>query len=114
MSNGLPINYLKPAGKPFKGKNKPARKKLRQVSKKLREKMKIYAKLRKEFLAQHKACCVIVDGVATEIHHAKGRGKYLLDTSTWLAVSREGHRWIHENPSEAENLGLLDPSRNRR
>ncbi len=29
---------------------------------------------------------------SSEIHHRRGRGKYLLDTSTWMAVSNEGHR----------------------
>lgn len=25
----------------------------------------------------------------------------------WLAVSREGHQWIGDNPKEAEALGLV-------
>jgi hypothetical protein len=25
----------------------------------------------------------------------------LPDESTWIAVSRDGHNWIHDNPKEA-------------
>jgi hypothetical protein len=41
---------------------------------------------------------------STEIHHTycgKDRAKYYLDESTWIAVSRDGHNWIHDNPKEA-------------
>lgn len=45
---------------------------------------------------------------STEIHHRLRRsGERLLDEKEWLAVSREGHRWIHQHPSEARKLGLL-------
>lgn len=45
--------------------------------------------------------------LATDIHHKKGRGKYLNDTSTWMAVSREGHNWIHNHPKEAYEKGWM-------
>jgi hypothetical protein len=35
----------------------------------------------------------------------KGRGKYHLDTSTWLSVCRNCHDWIEKNPEEAKELG---------
>lgn len=44
---------------------------------------------------------------STEVHHKKGRGKYLLDVSTWLAVCRSAHNYIHDNPKEAEEKGWL-------
>lgn len=45
---------------------------------------------------------------ATEIHHTNGReNDRLLDRSYWLAVSREGHQWIHNNPKKARELGWL-------
>jgi len=47
--------------------------------------------------------------LATDIHHRKGRGRYLLDTSTWMTVSRDAHRWIHDNPKEAMGKGYLLP-----
>lgn len=137
MSNGKLENYLRPyrpAGNPFRGTNKPKRKaRIASKSKKQRELDKTYSKLRKEFLEDHCVCAVAVATTvlpdvlygnilvelgklprATEIHHKRGRGRYLLDTSTWAAVSAEGHKWIHANPQEAEALGLLHPDRNRR
>lgn len=44
---------------------------------------------------------------STEVHHTKGRGKHYLDEKTWLAVSTEGHRKIHQNPSWARKMGFL-------
>lgn len=44
---------------------------------------------------------------STEIHHVKGRGKHLNDESSWLAVSRPTHNFIHANPSKARLMGLL-------
>jgi len=35
----------------------------------------------------------------------KGRGKYHLDTTTWLSVCRSCHMWIEENPDAAEQFG---------
>jgi len=49
--------------------------------------------------------------LATEIHHAKGRGKYLLDTSTWMSVSSEGHRAIHADPKTSYEKGYMLPRR---
>jgi hypothetical protein len=43
-----------------------------------------------------------------DIHHtAKRTGPNYLDTSTWLAVSREAHERIHANPSWAREMGFL-------
>lgn len=45
---------------------------------------------------------------ATDIHHTKGRtGTNYLDETTWLAVSREMHERIHNNPSWARERGYL-------
>ena len=46
---------------------------------------------------------------ATEVHHTKGRGKYLLDTTTWVAVSAEGHRAIHADPKKSYAKGYMVP-----
>lgn len=46
--------------------------------------------------------------MATEVHHKNGRhGARLNDESRWLAVSRAGHDFIHNNPSEARARGWL-------
>ena len=48
-----------------------------------------YLVLRKEFMKSHKICAADLDGCtlhATECHHKRGRGEYLLDDSTYLAL----------------------------
>lgn len=43
-----------------------------------------------------------------DLHHMNGRtGRRLLDKEFWLAVSRSGHDWIHNNPLEARKMGWL-------
>ena len=43
-----------------------------------------------------------------EVHHMRGRsGKLLTDQRYWLAVSKQGHRWIHENISKARGHGWI-------
>lgn len=54
--------------------------------------------------------CPITGHQAVEVHHkwsGKDRSKYYLDETTWLAVSRAGHNWIHDNPKEAREKGYL-------
>jgi hypothetical protein len=44
----------------------------------------------------------------TEVHHKAGRvGKLLLATEYWLAVSRKGHTFIHDNPEFSYQKGWL-------
>jgi hypothetical protein len=82
-----------------------------KVSKKQAELNKIYSKLRIEFLSQpENQICPITKQQTAEVHHkysGKDRAKYFLDTTTWLAVSRTGHMWIHENSKQARELGFL-------
>lgn len=45
-----------------------------------------------------------------EVHHTRGRrGPLLRDRRFWLAVSKQGHRWVHANPARARELGFLCP-----
>ena len=45
---------------------------------------------------------------ATEVHHKAGRvGRLLLATEYWLAVSRKGHTFIHDNPEFSYQKGWL-------
>lgn len=112
------------------------RKPIRRVSLKRGKVNRQYMKLREEYLKEHPLCewylsyhgvkpDEIVNGcwytnlgfdmkylpipTATEIHHRKGRGRYLLDTSTWLAVSQAGHRYIHDHPKESYERGWMLP-----
>lgn len=81
---------------------------LAPVSLKHQEKMKEYFELRDVFLKKHPMCqCGRNCGLkATDVHHTKSRGKYLLDISTWKALNRMCHRWATDNTIEAKKLGL--------
>lgn len=44
----------------------------------------------------------------SEIHHRNGRvGKLLRCQKYWMAVSKQGHRWIHANIREAREHGWI-------
>lgn len=103
------------------------------VSKKRSAQLREYSKLRKQFLADNPVCgwwlkmrgqdfqhleqrggCWWSPGLeeyallSCDIHHRNSRiGEKLNDTSDWIAVSREGHNWIHQNLSKARALGLI-------
>ena len=87
--------------------NKP----IRKVSVKQEKLNKEYSILRKQFLSlPENQICPITKQQTTDVHHTycgKDKAKYYLDVSTWLAVSRDGHNWIHDNPKEARELGFL-------
>lgn len=71
---------------------------IKKVSQKRQSENKIYLALREAFLANN-TICPINGQKTTDIHHMKGRiGSLFLDTRYWLAVSREGHKFIEENP----------------
>lgn len=51
-----------------------------------------------------------ISGRLNEVHHMRGRrGDLLRDRRFWLAVSKQGHRWIHSHPAEARARGWLAP-----
>lgn len=75
-----------------------------KVSAKRKIENREYTIKRLQFLAQpENQKCPITGKQTTDVHHKKGRvGSLLLDTRFWLAVSREGHRQIEENPEWAK------------
>lgn len=91
---------------------------INNISAKRKEEDAQYKILREEFLSRpENKICPITGWPATEIHHKRKRRGYAdewaringitlyLDTRFWLAVSREGHQWIEDNPSESYELG---------
>ena len=109
---------IKTQGNCFKGGDKlpPSfKKRIRPMSKKRQNDNKEYLKRRKVYLDAHPLCEAFwliwpnepKRPAATEIHHKLGRGKYLLDESTWCAISRQAHWFIHRNHGKARKLGLL-------
>ncbi|WP_284461592.1 hypothetical protein, partial [Chryseobacterium sp.] len=96
------------------------RKPIPKVSKKRAVENAKYTVKRLEFLGKpENRICPVTGKEATEIHHMKKRVGFadswarvnnislLLDTRFWLAASRIGHIWIHDNPEEAKKLGYL-------
>jgi len=80
---------------------------MRRVALRKQKENQLYAFLRLNFLARHPKCWVYPNLRSSEPHHILGRGKYLNDTSTWMAVSRRAHRKIHDNPEWARSKGYL-------
>lgn len=90
---------------------------IKQVSDKRKIENTKYAKLKKAFMAlpENKYCPVAKKVFnqsieTTDIHHTYSgadRQKYFLNVNTWIAVSRKGHRWIHDNPELAYEYGFL-------
>jgi len=84
---------------------------IKKVSAKLSKANSEYLKIRKVYLTEHSVCHAKIHKCslhATDVHHKKGRGKYHLDTTTWLPVCRNCHTWIETNPADAIELGFSD------
>ncbi len=82
---------------------------MKRTSKKMDKIERSYSKLRKEFLLEHSMCqlrAVDCSLTATDVHHKKGRGKYHLDTTTWMPLCRNCHSFIHEHIQEAKEYGF--------
>lgn len=97
----------------YKEKNKKAKKLIKKISDKLSKGLKVYNGKRIIFLAENKECFAKYNGCygeATDVHHSRGRGKYLNDTSTWLPLCRSCHIYIETHPKEAKERGF---SKNR-
>lgn len=87
---------------------------LARVSKKRRCETQKYGRLRKAYLLSHPLCeaCIPLLGwkssmPATEIHHREGRGVHLNEVTTFVAICRTCHLFIHQNPKYARSKGLL-------
>ena len=84
--------------------NKP----IKKVSDNQKEKLKIYSVLSKEFKKNKPICECCGIRPTTDVHHIKGRiGVLLNDFIFWLAVCRQCHTHIHENPRESRMKGWL-------
>lgn len=69
-------------------------------------KLKLYSAQRKRFLEEN-PICPVTGQMTTQVHHMRLRGKYLLDETTWLAVSTEGHEWIETHKNQAREKGWI-------
>ena len=84
-----------------------------RVSKKRQKETVEYLKIRTEYLNEHKLCEAKLpgcSGFSTEIHHIKGgeeRSTTYLDTTTYMAICRSCHSYVHLNPKISRELGYL-------
>ena len=92
---------------------KPTKSAISQVSSKRKKKDLEYSKLRKRFLTDFSLCQIAVKGCsvnATDVHHTyagANRDAFYLVQSTWLAVCRNCHDWVHAHPKESRAFGYL-------
>lgn len=92
---------------------KPTKSAISQVSSKRKKKDQEYIKLRNRFLTDFSLCQVAVKGCsvnATDVHHTyagANRDAFYLVQSTWLAVCRNCHDWVHAHPKESRAFGYL-------
>lgn len=103
-------NSSKKCVKSSENRSKPTKMRSNKRAKEEKE----YSELRKEYLLCTLNVCPVALHIlgkaikCTEIHHKAGRiGKLLNYTPLWMAVSREGHNWIHDNPEESYKRGWL-------
>ena len=75
---------------------------MRRASKKHKKELEKYSKLRKSFLTNNRGCQAVTisdkkcPNLATEIHHRKGRQKYLNVVASWMAVCPHCHKNIEK------------------
>lgn len=69
---------------------------------------KEYSKIRVSFLKENPICQVCGKKNSTEVHHTNERhNERLLNVEYFLAVDRDCHMHIHENPKWATEKGYL-------
>jgi hypothetical protein len=92
---------------------KPTKSAIPPVSSKRKKKDLEYSKLRKRFLTDFSLCQIAVKGCsvnATDVHHTYAgvnRDAFYLVQSTWLAVCRNCHDFLHLNPKLSREMGWL-------
>lgn len=81
---------------------------LRKMSAKRKQEIGAWYLL-KAFILRYRPYCEIIDCLqpSTEVHHKKGRGKYLTDERYLMAICSEHHRYIHDNGRWARTQGYL-------
>ena len=87
---------------------------LKIVSDKRKPLDQLYSKMRKEFLdkPENSTCRAKLQGCLGSmnqnltIHHTKGRGRYYLDSTTWVPLCMSCHRWVEEHPADAKEMFL--------
>jgi len=84
------------------------RKKIKHISDKRAEELKIYRHERDKYMAIHVKCECGCGKDSQDLHHKNGRlGKMVYNVYYFMAVTRECHDRIHNNPEWARKKGYL-------
>ncbi len=81
--------------------------KLRSVSTTRRVKNAEYEKAKAEYFEEKNYQCEICNQAASDLHHKKGRGKFLCEKSTFMVACRKCHLAIHTNVKWATENGYI-------
>lgn len=97
----------KKSGQTSKGKQKKSH--IKPISDKRAEELAKYREVRAEYKKAHPQCEVLgCTKKGQDLHHKNERhGKRVYDSEYFMSVCRYHHRWIHENPKEAREMGYL-------
>jgi hypothetical protein len=66
-----------------------------------------YEKAKAEYFQEKNYQCEICNQAASDLHHKKGRGKFLCDKSSFMAACRKCHLTIHANVKWATENGYI-------
>lgn len=99
--------YKKRSQKSNSQRSNGFKRRLRPVSASQKRRLQVYERLKKAFLALHPVCAICSQRKSTDVHHRKGRGPYLLDETTWMALCRPCHDHIHQNVGWSLTKGYL-------
>lgn len=89
------------------------RKRVNPRSSKRKADLEVYLAKRRAFLNRNRICQVVLpEGHrcgrrASQIHHRKGRSKFYLVVSTWMAVCPRCHEFIETKRAWAKTQGYL-------
>lgn len=85
---------------------KKVTKKIHHFSAKKLEELKVYRKLRDNYLNANPRCERCGE-LATDLHHKRSRQYYLTDVSIFCSLCRSCHTWVHDKDKEARKQGYL-------
>lgn len=92
-----------------KAKERKPRQQVNKVSDKQRKLNEQYTRISDKFKKENPICGVRVNefcsGKTESVHHKRGRGKYLLDVSTFIGCCISCHTYIENHPEEAKQKG---------
>lgn len=92
-----------------KAKERKPRQQVNKVSDKQRKLNEQYTRISDKFKKENPICGIRVNqfcsGKTESVHHKRGRGKYLLDVSTFIGCCISCHTYIENHPEEAKQKG---------